>query len=55
MCGFAGELAPAGPADPGATVRMARRLAPRGPDGHGKLWQVGLLELWLQTHAVDGR
>jgi asparagine synthase (glutamine-hydrolysing) len=22
------------------------------PKGHSKLWQIGLLEFWLQTHGI---
>jgi asparagine synthase (glutamine-hydrolysing) len=44
VCGFSGELAADGPADPAATARMAQRLAPRGPDGHGT-WAGGRLAL----------
>jgi len=44
VCGFTGELAADGPADPAATARMADRLAPRGPDGHGT-WAGGRLAL----------
>jgi asparagine synthase (glutamine-hydrolysing) len=44
MCGFAGELTSSGPADPGATARMACALAHRGPDGHGT-WAAGRLAL----------
>ena len=24
------------------------------PKGHSKLWQIGLLELWLQQHGTSG-
>ena len=44
MCGFAGELTSSGPADAGATARMASALAHRGPDGHGT-WAAGRLSL----------
>jgi hypothetical protein len=103
MCGFAGELAAAGPADPGEEMAELLESAHRCDDdvsrafvadhfarsgaataldralrldtqimlvnepvkrvdnmtmawglGGSKLWQVGLLELWLQTHAVGG-
>jgi hypothetical protein len=35
---------------------MAATMASRGPDGHGAynnmLWQLGVLELWLQRHGI---
>ena len=37
MCGFAGELARSGPPDMKAVWRMGERVAPRGPDGAGRL------------------
>jgi len=35
MCGIFGQYCPSGTPDPGLIERMARRLAHRGPDGHG--------------------
>src|SRR6478609_5100315 len=45
MCGFAGELAPAGrPADREAVARMGATMDDRGPDGHGD-WAEGPVAL----------
>jgi hypothetical protein len=54
--------------EPGAAVRWRELFNPRyvdalladperaiTPKGHSKLWQLGLLECWLQTHGICRR